>query len=77
MFVFELTTISSFFHSIKDSLPKSITLYFEKLTVKYFEQLIQSMTYLEIMKMLKYTIYDENNKLAQNKISDDLWQRII
>jgi hypothetical protein len=35
------------------------------------------MTYLEIMKMLKYTIYDENNKLAQNKISDDLWQRII
>lgn len=73
MFVFELTTIASFFHSIKDALPKPIYLYLENLTIKYFQQLIQSMTYIEIMKMLKYTIYDDNNKLAQTKISIDLW----
>lgn len=73
MFVFELTTIASFFHSIKDALPKSIYLYLENLTIKYFQQLIQSMTYIEIMKMLKYTIYDDNSKLAQTKISIDLW----
>lgn len=36
MFVFELTTITSFFHSIKDSLPKSIYNYLENLSIKYF-----------------------------------------
>lgn len=77
MFVFELTTISSFFYSLRGGLPKSITTYMQNLSIKYFEQLIQEMSYLEIMKMLKYTIYDENDKLKQDNLSNKLWEKII
>ena len=36
MFVFELTTMASFFHSIKTSLPPSLNHYMETLSIKYF-----------------------------------------
>ena len=36
MFIFELTTMTSFFSSIKASLPPSLTNHLEKLSIKYF-----------------------------------------
>ena len=41
MFVFELTTMTSFFYSIKTSLPPSMVEYLEKISIKYFGFLIQ------------------------------------
>ena len=42
--------------------------YLEKISIKYFGILIQDMSYIEVMKMLKYTIYNEKNQIKQDKL---------
>ena len=69
MFVFELTTMTSFFSSIKGSLPPTLSSHMDNICIKYFDLLLPEMNYIEVMKMLKYTIYDEKNELKQSKLS--------
>lgn len=45
MFVFELTTLTSFFNSIKDSVPPSFNKYIDTLSIKYFQLLVGEMNY--------------------------------
>ena len=35
------------------------------------------MNYIEVMKMLKYTIYDEKNQIKQDKLPIELWDKVI
>lgn len=77
MFNFELVILTSFYYSLRGSLPNSIMQFVEELVLKYFKLLLPEMDYLEIMKILKFILNDEQDKMRSNVLSKVVWGQII
>lgn len=77
MFNFELVILTSFYYSLRGSLPNSIMQFLEGLVLKYFALLLPEMDYLEIMKILKFVLNDSQDKMRPNVLSKEVWAQII
>lgn len=77
MFNFELIMITSFYYSLRSSLPKSIMQFIEKLCMKYFTALLPEMDYLEIIKILKFVLTDHTGQAQPDTLSKEIWGQII
>jgi hypothetical protein len=61
--------ITSFYYSLRSSLPKPIMQFIETLCLKYFTLLLPEMDYLEIMKILKFILADANDQVQPASLS--------
>jgi hypothetical protein len=69
--------ITSFYYSLRNSLPKSIIQFVTTLCLKHFQLLLPEMDYLEIMKMLKFLLSDEHGQVQSSTLPTSVWAQII
>ena len=77
MYAFELTTIASFYHAVMTALPAPIIDHMHHLTLKYFDLLLPQLSHLEILKCLKFLLYNRKLEPVPSNLSDQQWQLVL